>query len=125
MKDKLISLETQIALMQSDIHTIRNREPDLPIWLKNSAVVVLFAMFTQIMTSVWWAASMTTQLENITQEVGQNTEFRVEYPKMHAEMMVSLKEIQVNDVHTEKMLKEIKNKLRFVDIKSQILGDTK
>jgi Tfp pilus assembly protein PilO len=125
MKDKLISLETQIALMQSDIHTIRNREPDLPIWLKNSAVVVLFAMFTQIMTSVWWAASMTTQLENITQEVGQNTEFRVEYPKMHAEMMVSLKEIQVNDVHTEKMLKEIKNKLRFVDIKSQILGDIK
>jgi Tfp pilus assembly protein PilO len=125
MKDKLISLETQIALMQSDIHTIRNREPDLPIWLKNSAVVVLFAMFTQIMTSVWWAASMTTQLENITQEVGQNTEFRVEYPKMHAEMMVSLKEIQVNDVHTEKMLKEIKNKLRFVDIKSQIPGDIK
>jgi Tfp pilus assembly protein PilO len=125
MKDKLISLETQIALMQSDIHTIRNREPDLPIWLKNSAVVVLFAMFTQIMTSVWWAASMTTQLENITQEVGQNTEFRVEYPKMHAEMMVSLKEIQVNDIHTEKMLKEIKNKLRFVDIKSQILGDIK
>ena len=120
MEKKIQSLETQIALMQSDISTIMNREPKLPQWLKSSALVVLMAMFGQIMTSVWWAASITSKLDNINEDVGLNTEFRLEYPKMHEETMVSLKEIQVKTEHTESMLHEIKNKLRFIDLKSQV-----
>ena len=120
MEKKIQSLETQIALMQSDISTIMNREPKLPQWLKSSALVVLMAMFGQILTSVWWAASITSKLDNISEDVGLNTEFRLEYPKMHEETMVSLKEIQVKTEHTESMLHEIKNKLRFIDLKSQV-----
>ena len=119
MENRINSLETQIALIQKDIKNIRYRDPKLPKWLKNSAIVVLGAMFAQIMTAVWWAATVQNNLNNITKDVTHNTEFRVEYPKMHAEMMISLREIQINDVHTEKMLKEIKDKLRFVDIKTQ------
>ena len=120
MEKKIQSLETQIAIMQSDINTIMNSEPKLPQWLKSSALVVLMAMFGQILTSVWWAASITSKLDNISEDVGLNTEFRLEYPKMHEETMVSLKEIQVKTEHTESMLHEIKNKLRFIDLKSQV-----
>lgn len=120
MEKKIQSLETQIALMQSDISTIMNREPKLPQWLKSSALVVLMAMFGQIMTSIWWAASITSKLDSINEEVHLNTDFRAGWHKMHEVTIVSLKEIQIKTEHTEDMLREIKNKLRFVDLKSQV-----
>jgi len=107
MKEKVASLETKMALLQSDINTIKNREPQLPVlqsdintiknrepqlpgWLRNSAIIVLMAMFGQIVTAVWWASSMTANLEHIKTDVTMNTDFRMSYPKMHAETMVSL-----------------------------------
>ncbi len=120
MEKKIQSLETQIAIMQSDINTIMNSEPKLPQWLKSSALVVLMAMFGQIMTSVWWAASITSKLDSINEEVHLNTDFRMGWHKLHEVTIVSLKEIQIKTEHTEDMLREIKNKLRFVDLKSQV-----
>ena len=120
MKEKVASLETEIALIRNDIRTIYKREPQLPTWLKNSATIVLAAMFTQIMTSVWWAATMTTNLDNMKADVSKNTEFRLEYPKMHAETMIELRGLKKDSEHTRGMVKEIKEKLRFVDIKSQV-----
>lgn len=119
MKEKVASLETEIALMRADINTIKQREPELPKWLRNSAIIVLGGMFTQIMSTVWWAASMTTNLENIKVDVSENTKFRIEYPQMHAETMISLKEIQTELKHQKSMLHEVKDKLRYVNIKTQ------
>ena len=119
MKEKVASLETKMALLQSDINTIKNREPQLPGWLRNSAIIVLMAMFGQIVTAVWWASSMTANLEHINNDVGMNTEFRISYPKMHAETMVSLHGLKKDSEHTGAMVKDIKSKLKFIDIKDQ------
>ena len=120
MEEKVKSIETDIALIKSDINNIKNRPQDLPIWLKNSAMFILITMLGQIMTSIWWAASITANLANVTTEVNQNTKFRMGYPAMHEEVMVQLKGIQTDNKHIESMLKEVKTKLRFVDIKSQV-----
>lgn len=120
MEEKVKSIETDIALIKSDINNIKNRPQDLPIWLKNSAMFILITMFGQIMTSIWWAASITANLANVTTEVNQNTKFRMEYPAMHEEVMVQLKGIQTDNKHIESMLKEVKIKLRFVDLKQQV-----
>lgn len=114
MKEKVASLETQMALMQSDINTIKNREPELPKWLKNSAVVILMAMFTQIMTSVWWASSITVNLNNIKEEVALNTDFRMEFPKLHQEVMVELEKIKGQNIAIENNIRDMKSKLKFV-----------
>jgi uncharacterized protein YlxW (UPF0749 family) len=131
MNDKVNSLETDLALLKSemqacqeglhkDIEFLKQAGSDLPVWLKNSAVVMLMTMMGQIMTTIWWAASITANLANVTTEVHQNTKFRMEYPAMHQEVMVELKGIKTNSKHLENMLKELKNKLRFVDLKQQV-----
>lgn len=119
MEQKVASLETQIALMRSDIDTIKNKQPELPNWLKNSALVMLMAMVGQIMTSVWWASSITTSVANLQDEVQLNTEFRNEFPKLHEEVMVKLERIEVQNESTQEKLKDIRSKLKFVDIKQQ------
>lgn len=131
MNDKVNSLETDLALLKSemqacqeglhkDIEFLKQTGSELPVWLKNSAVVMLMTMLGQIMTTIWWAASITANLANVTVEVHQNTKFRMEYPAMHQEVMVELKGIKTNSKHLENMLKELKNKLRFVDLKQQV-----
>lgn len=125
MKEKVASLETQIALMQSDIELIKNKEPELPNWLKNSAIIMLIAMVSQIMTSVWWASSITTSMANLQDEVHLNTDFRNEFPKLHGEIMVKLERIEVQNESTQEKLKDIKSKLKFVDIKQQHLKTVK
>ena len=119
MKEKVASLETQIALMQRDINTIKTNGPELPTWLKNSAIILLFTMFGQIMTSVWWASSIDTNLQNLQEDVGTNTEFRLSYIEMHNKVMVKLKGLEFDNDHIKSMIKEVKDKLRYVDIKAQ------
>jgi hypothetical protein len=50
-------------------------------------------------------------------EVQQNTAFRMEFPKLHEEVMVGLKEIQVNLTYQKSMLNEVKDKLRYINKK--------
>ena len=114
MKEKVASLETEIALMRSDINAIQHREPQLPKWLKKSAVIVLGAMFTQIMTSVWWASKITTNMNNLKSEVADNSEFRSAWPVYHQELLVGIKEIQVNLDNQKDMLNKVKNKLLYI-----------
>ena len=114
MQEKVASLETQIALMQNDIDIIKNRQPELPKWLKTSAIAFLFAMFGQIMTSVWWASSITTTVGHINKEVTLNTEFRLEWPRLHQEVVVGLTEIKTQYKAVDEKLQDIKSKMKFV-----------
>jgi hypothetical protein len=114
MESRVVSIETQIALMQKDISELRNSTSDLPPWLKKSALSMLGVMFLQLSSTIWWAAELTTKQNIMLSEVQQNTAFRMEFPKLHEEVMVGLKEIQVNLANQKEMLHEVKNKLRFV-----------
>jgi hypothetical protein len=131
VEHRVNSLETDLELLKQDmascqasirqdIDHLKETKSELPQWLKNSAVSIVAVMFLQLGTTVWWAAELTTKQSSMLVEVRQNTAFRMEFPKLHEEVMVTLKEIQVNNKHTQRMLTEIKNKLRFVDIKQQV-----
>jgi len=117
MESRVVSIETQIALMQKDIKELRHRTTELPPWLKKSAMGMLGLMLLQLGSTIWWAAELTTKQTIMLSEVQQNTAFRMEFPKLHEEVMVGLKEIQTNDNHTQRMLNEIKDKLRYVNKK--------
>ncbi len=119
MESRVVSIETQIALMQKDIASLRERNVELPVWIKKSAMGLLGIMLMQMGTTIWWAAELTTKQNAMMAEIKLNTEFRMEFPKLHEEVMVGLKEIQTNNTHQKDMLNEIKNKLRFIDIKQQ------
>lgn len=114
MKEKVASLETQLALLRNDIESIKHRQPELPAWLRNSAVIMLMAMLGQIMTSVWWASKITTSVDNIKHEVSINSEFRTNWPKYHQEIAVGLAKIEAHQKSTDEKLKDIKSKLKFV-----------
>jgi hypothetical protein len=117
MEDRVISIETQIALMQKDIKELRHKTHELPTWLKKSAMGMLGVMFLQLGSTIWWAAQLTTKQQVMLSEVQQNTAFRMEFPKLHEEVMVGLKEIQVDLSYQKAMLNEVKDKLRYLDKK--------
>jgi len=119
MEDRVLSIETQIALMQKDISELRSKTLELPPWLRKSAIGVLGMMLIQIGSTIWWAAELTTKQNALIKEVGENSQFREDFAVMHTEIMVKLKEIHVDNSHMTNMLNEVKNKLRFVDLKQQ------
>ena len=119
MEDRVQSIETQIALMQKDISELRSKTLELPPWLRKSAIGVLGMMLIQIGSTIWWAAELTTKQNALIKEVEENSQFREDFAVMHTETMVKLKEIHVDNSHMRSMLMEVKNKLRFVDLKQQ------
>ena len=119
MEDRVISIETQIALMQKDITELRSKTLELPPWLRKSAIGVLGLMLMQIGSTIWWAAELTTKQNALIQEVSENSQFREDFAEMHTEIMVTLKEIQTNNSYRFQMLKDVKDKLRYVDLKQQ------
>jgi len=114
MEKKVASLETQIALMQNDIDIIKNKQPELPRWLKNSAIVILMALFGQIMTSVWWASSISTKVANMNDEISLNSEFRNEFPKYHNEVIIEVSKLKVQNDAIKERLDDIKSKMKWV-----------
>jgi len=112
MKERLEQIEIDIALIKKDISTIGSSEPNLPKWLRNSAIGVFTAMVMQIMTMVWWAAELNTTVKYIEREQKINTDFRVDWPKQHQDLVVMIRELQVDSKNTSYMVKEIKDKLR-------------
>ena len=119
MEDRVISIETQIALMQKDITELRSKTLELPPWLRKSAIGVLGLMLMQIGSTIWWAAELTTKQNALIQEVSENSQFREDFAEMHTEIMVTLKEIQTNNSYRFQMLKDVKDKLRYVDLTQQ------
>ena len=105
--------------MQKDISELRSKTLELPPWLRKSAIGVLGMMLIQIGSTIWWAAELTTKQNALIKEVEENSQFREDFAVMHTETMVELKEIQVDNGHMTNMLIEVKNKLRFVDLKQQ------
>lgn len=116
MEDRVISIETQLALMQKEISELRGKTLELPAWLRKSAIGVLGMMLIQIGSTIWWAAELTTKQNSLIKEVDENSQFRKDFADMHTETMVRLTEIQVNNTHMKNMLHEVKEKLKFVHL---------
>ena len=115
MKERVDSIELQMALIQQELVSMRGSTQDLPQWLKSAAITMLGAIFLQTVTAVWWASEITTTQNNIKEEVCINSSFREEYPKTQQDVMVKLTEIQSENRHMKEMLNDVKEKLNFLD----------
>ena len=115
MKERVDSIELQMALIQQELVSMRGSTQDLPQWLKTAAISMLGAIFLQTITAVWWASEITTTQNNIKEEVYVNSSFREEYPKTQQDVMVKLTEIQSENRHMKEMLNDVKEKLNFLD----------
>lgn len=115
MKERVDSIELQMALIQQELVSMRGSTQDLPQWLKTAAISMLGAIFLQTVTAVWWASEITTTQNNIKEEVYVNSSFREEYPKTQQDVMVKLTEIQSENRHMKEMLNDVKEKLNFLD----------
>ena len=115
MKERVDSIELQMALIQQELVSMRGSTQDLPQWLKSAAISMLGAIFLQTITAVWWASEITTTQNNIKEEVYINSSFREEYPKTQQDVMVKLTEIQSENRHMKEMLNDVKEKLNFLD----------
>jgi Tfp pilus assembly protein PilO len=121
MEQRVNSLETDLEILKrdmsacqasihKDISMLKDQKQDLPLWLKSSAVAVVFAIFGQTITSVWWAATITSRQEAIQSKVQENTNLISTVAQTHEQVMLSLKEIQINNKNMKEMLHDIKNK---------------
>ncbi len=120
MENRVTSIETQIALMQQDINTLKtNAAMTPPAWIKKSALALLGIVLIQIASTIWWASEITTKQSQITKEVQVNTEFRQEAPAFQQKIMIQLTAIQAENQYMKEMIQEVKEKLRFVDINAQ------
>ena len=120
MQQRVESLETQLALIKSDLDTLKNRDIDLPDWVKNSAGAILLAIFAQTVTTVWWASDLNSRHTVIERQVAKNTVFIEAWPAMHNEVMIGLKTLQIETKHMRGLLGEIKDKQfgHFKDLNS-------
>lgn len=115
MEKRVVSLETQIALLQQEITSLRSMRVEIPQWIKVTALSSLGGIFLQTIVVVWWASSLTTTTEHIKSEVFLNTEFRMEFPKLHEEVMVELGTIKVENNYVKEVLGEVKQSLDKIE----------
>ena len=111
MEKRVVSLETQIALLQQEINALRSMKVEIPAWIKATALSSLGGIFLQTVVVVWWASSLTTTTEHLKTEISLNTDFRMEFPKLHEEVMVELGTIKVENSHIKEVLDEVKRSL--------------
>ena len=118
MKERVESLETQLALIKADLVALKTREVELPEWVKNSAGAILLAIFAQTVTTVWWASDLSSRHTVVEKQVDKNTTFIESWPAMHEEVMLGLKEIQIDNRNMKDMLQEIRSRQfgHFTDI---------
>jgi hypothetical protein len=124
MENRINSVETDLELLKKDMSAcqasirqdilhLRETRSELPNWLKNSAVGIIFAIFTQTVASVWWASQISAGQENMYNDVAENTAFRVGWPEKHQEVMLKLTEISIDNRNIQTMLHDIKRKYAF------------
>ena len=119
MEHKVTTLETQMALVQQELVLIRNSSAKLPAWLRNSAITMLILIFSQTIAAVWWASELTANQDAMRDDITINSAFRSKYPETQQNIMIKLTEMQTETRHMKDMLKEVKDKLRYVDINTQ------
>jgi hypothetical protein len=76
--------------------------------LKNSAVGIIFAIFSQTIASVWWASQISAGQNNMSLQVVENTTFIKNWPEKHNEVMIKLTEITIDNKNIKVMLHDIK-----------------
>lgn len=119
MEKRFINLETDLELLKKDmsacqasirqdINHLKDTRAELPNWLKNSAVGIIFAIFSQTIASVWWASQISSGQNNMANQVASNTAFIQNWPEKHNEVMIKLTEITIDNKNMKSMLKEIK-----------------
>ncbi len=120
MRERVESLETQLALIKSDLSTLKNRDVELPDWVKNSAGAILLAIFAQTVTTVWWASDLSSRHTIVEKQVDKNTIFIEAWPAMHSEVMLGVNELQINGRNMNQLLQEIRSRQfgHFKDINS-------
>ena len=121
MERRVNTLETDLELLKKDmtacqasirqdINHLRETRAELPGWLKNSAVGIIFAIFSQTIASVWWASQISSGQNNMALQVATNTAFIQSWPEKHNEVMIKLTEITIDNKNMKGMLREIKFK---------------
>jgi len=119
MENRVNSLETEITLLKSQMGTcqqsiskeieyLKNRKADVPQWIKTASIAIIFAIFGQTVSVVWWASNIAAHTDNMQLQVDKNTKFVENWPARHNEVMLGLKEIQINNENIKEMLKEVR-----------------
>jgi hypothetical protein len=80
-------------------------------------VGIIGALFFQTISSVWWASSITSTQEYMQVQVNKNSIFIAGWPAMHEEVMIGLREIQIENKNMKEMLHEIKQQQRNIESK--------
>ncbi len=134
MEQRVNSLETDLAILKrdmsscqaglhKDIEFLKGSKAELPQWLKNSAVGIIFAIFAQTISTVWWASELSTKQSSMQIQVNKNTAFIESWPAMHNEVMIGLAEIKKDSDHMTEMLHALK--AENADIKAKQLTTLK
>jgi predicted transposase YbfD/YdcC len=121
MENRVNTLETDLEILKrdmascqasirQDINHLRETRSELPQWLKNSAVGIILAIFSQTIASVWWASQISAGQNNMANQVEANTAFRLSWPEKHNEVMIKLTEISIDAKNMKEMLRDIKTK---------------
>ncbi len=128
MEKRVNSLETELEILKRDmsscqagLHTdiefLKGSKAELPQWLKNSAVGIIFAIFAQTVSTVWWASELSTKQSSMQIQVNKNTAFIDSWPSMHNEVMIGLADIKSESRHMKEMLHEIKKENSLIKAK--------
>jgi D-mannonate dehydratase len=118
MEHRVNSLETDLAILKRDMTScqqslhkdmefLKETKSDLPTWIKNSAAGIIFAIFAQTVSTVWWASELSAKQNNMRAQVEKNTAFIDAWPSMHNEVMVGLTEIKSESRHMKEMLQNL------------------
>lgn len=103
--------------LAKDMDALKNKEADLPSWIKNAAGAIILAIFAQTVSTVWWASEISAKQASMQFQVNKNTQFIEAWPAMHNEVMIGLAEIKKDSDHMTEMLHALK--AENADIKSK------
>lgn len=115
----IAALETELEVLKrdmiscqnglhKDLDILKNQRAEVPNWVKSSSAAIILAIFTQTIASVWWASAVSTNVENLQRDVSLNTEFRMEFPKMHEDVMLELGKLSAQNSHLTEKINTIK-----------------
>jgi hypothetical protein len=110
MEHRVESLETQLALIKSDLAVLRTKETSLPDWVKNAAGAIIIAIFAQTVTTVWWASELSARQFTMQKQTDRNTILVDAWPSRHSEVMISLKGLQTENRNMNLLLQEIRSR---------------
>jgi len=103
MEDRIINIEKELSSLESEVKSIhysiqrvRDQKSELPVWMRNGAVILFLAIFAQAMTSVWWASNITAVQEQLIVDVRDNTLATVIHMDNYHEIIIELNKLSVS-----------------------------